>query len=156
MMLRGSLVLVDTNVLLTATDSSRPGFKEARELFTRALASGVHLCVSGQIIREYLVVATRPATVNGLGLSFLDAIHNVQALQRRLVFLEESELVSSELLSLVQKYELSGKRIHDANIVALMHAERISLLISCDPKDFSLFSTIEVLPPEVFLQRLGE
>ena len=52
-MMRGSLVLLDTNILLTATDRSRPGFEEARELFTSAIASGVHLCVSGQIIREY-------------------------------------------------------------------------------------------------------
>lgn len=154
MMMRGSLVLVDTNILLTATDSSRPGFKEARELFTRAPASGVHLCVSGQIIREYLVVATRPATVNGLGLSPSDAKYNIQALQRRLVFLEEDERVSSELLSLVQKHELSGKRIHDANIVALMHKEDISLLISCNPEDFSPFSEIEVMRPKYFLKQL--
>lgn len=148
----GELILLDTNILLTATDRSRQGFEEARELFTRALELGVHLCVSGQIIREYLVVATRPIEVNGLGLSPSEAVHNIHSFTRRLVFLEESELVSSELLSLIQKHELNGKRIHDTNIVALMHVEHINTIISCNPEDFSPFSHIQVMSIRSFLQ----
>jgi predicted nucleic acid-binding protein len=150
--MRGELILLDTNILLTATDNSRPEFKEARELFGRALESGVHLCISSQIIREYLVAATRPVEVNGLGLSPSGAVHNIHTFKRRLIFLEETELVSSELVNLVLRHELRGKKIHDANIVAFMQVENIHKLISCNPEDFVPFSHIQVLSIESFLQ----
>lgn len=37
------------------------------------------LDTSGQIVREYLAVATRPVTANGLGMPQLDAVANARA-----------------------------------------------------------------------------
>ena len=59
----GELLLDDTNVFLSATDRSRKHHAEARELLQAAGAGKAILAVSGQIIREYLVVATRPVEV---------------------------------------------------------------------------------------------
>ncbi len=53
-------VLVDTNVLLTATTPARALHTEALEVLNEWPAQGFALCVSGQVFREYLVVATRP------------------------------------------------------------------------------------------------
>jgi predicted nucleic acid-binding protein len=154
--MRGELALVDTNILLTATDRFRPEHAEARKLFLQAISAGVHLCVSGQIIREYLVVATRPVEVNGLGLAVADAIHNIETFKRHLLFLEETEPVTSRLLTLVSTYNLAGKRIHDANIVALMDEQNIKLLVTQNPEDFSLFTELKTVSPGLFLTRLLE
>ena len=62
----GDTLFVDTNVLLTATDESRPLHREATRLLTGEVIQGLSLAASGQVLREYLVVATRPADVNGL------------------------------------------------------------------------------------------
>ena len=64
----GDILFVDTNVLLTATDESRPQHRDAGRLFGESGLHGLHLAASGQILREYLVVATRPPDTNGLGL----------------------------------------------------------------------------------------
>ena len=87
----GDILFVDTNVLLAATDRSRPSHADACRLVAGASRYGCHLALSGQILREYLVVATRPVEVNGLGLSPDQAIRNLAAFRRHAVFLEETE-----------------------------------------------------------------
>ncbi|MDY7027235.1 MAG: PIN domain-containing protein [Spirochaetota bacterium] len=152
--MRGELSLVDTNILLTATDRSRPEHTAAREVFLQAPAAGAHLCISGQIIREYVVVATRPVEVNGLGLTSDEAIHNIESFKRRMLFLEETEPVTIELISLVRKYKLSGKAIHDANIIALMHEQNIHMLITQNPDDFADFPDLQIFSPSSFIEAL--
>ena len=56
----GETVFIDTNVLLCATDRFRRHHDEARGVFRAARDAGFSLALSGQIVREYLVVATRP------------------------------------------------------------------------------------------------
>jgi len=82
-MTRGSLLLLDTNVLLAATDVSRDSHALCTELFQLPVGTGVHLVTIGQILREYLVVATRPVEVNGLGLDTTDAVRNIRAFRTR-------------------------------------------------------------------------
>src|SRR5437899_12825018 len=82
-------VFVDTNVLLAATDEGRADHAGAVEVLQQWPASGTVLYTSGQILREYLVVTTRPTAVNGLGLSRRDAVANVERLRTRLRFLDE-------------------------------------------------------------------
>ena len=63
----GEILFADTNVFLSATDRSREHHAEARELLQAAGAGKAVLAVSGQIIREYLVVATRPVITSTSG-----------------------------------------------------------------------------------------
>jgi predicted nucleic acid-binding protein len=65
---------VDTNVLLEATDEKRRFHQACVEFLERARG----LRTSAQVIREYLVVATRPVAVNGLGRALTDALMNIR------------------------------------------------------------------------------
>jgi len=69
-------VLIDTNVLLSATTPARKLHRHALTVLADWPQQGIPLWVSGQALREYLVVATRPADVNGLGLAVEDALAN--------------------------------------------------------------------------------
>ena len=144
-MTRGELVVFDTNVLLTATDRSRPGHERARRLFARCLRFGVHPAACGQIIREYLVVATRPVSVNGLGLACEDAVANVTNLGRLIVILPELADVVSALSEIVLSSRVSGKRIHDANIVAIMQTHAVRTLVTENTDDFRPFPACRAL-----------
>ena len=137
--------LVDTNVLLCATDRSRHRHSEARDLFRTSRAGGYTLALSGQIVREYLVVATRPAEVNGLGMNCADALHNISRIATRAIYCEETEAVSARLRALIGIYSLSGKRIHDANVVATMAEHDIGWLITENKPDFEVFREIQTL-----------
>ncbi len=139
----GEIVFLDTNVLLSATDESRSSHKDAKMILKSASFSGCHFGISGQIIREYLVVATRPVDVNGLGLDTDSAVNNVDEIRKRTVFYGETESVATSLRSLARDHALAGKRIHDANVVATMVAHNISKLITDNGSDFSPFQEIE-------------
>ena len=141
----GEVVFVDTNVLLSATDESRAHHREAFRLIAESGARGVHLAASGQILREYLVVATRPAEVNGLGLAVADAIANLRQFRRCLHTNDETEAVASRLRDLGLRHGLRGKRFHDANIVATMAAHGIRTLVTENEDDFKTFDEIDTI-----------
>ena len=140
----GDIVFLDTNVLLSATDTSRPRHKQAQYVFHASLDTGYHLAISGQVVREYFVVATREPEENGLGLSPEDAVSNIETFTRRTVLIEESEEVSDYVTGMVRKYNLQGKRIHDANIAATMKSHSVRSLVTDNPGDFTGFDEITV------------
>lgn len=153
-MTRGSVLFLDTNVLLAATDRSRTEHSSCAALLREAEVAGCHLACTPQILREYLVVSTRPIDVNGLGLSTGGALANIRSFRRRLILLEESTKVLEKLLALVADHELTGKRIHDANIVAAMTAHRLDTLVTSNPNDFREIFRDRVVGPSECLAEL--
>jgi predicted nucleic acid-binding protein len=77
-------ILVDTNVLLSATAPLRPLHRAALTVLNDWPNQGMVLATTSQVLREYLVVETRPAEVNGLGLGVDDALSNVAAFRGRM------------------------------------------------------------------------
>ena len=78
---RPDRVMLDTNVLLAATDEGRAEHRDALTIMNEWAAGDTTLCTSGQILREYLAVATRPTEQNGLGLKPADAVSNMRAIR---------------------------------------------------------------------------
>ncbi len=141
----GELIFIDTNILLSATDISRPSFSAAKALLNLIIQAGYSPVITGQIIREYLVVATRPIQVNGFGMTAGDAVHNIKEFQKRLVVYNEKRSSAELLQHLVLEHQLIGKRIHDANIAAVMKTHGIRYIVTDNTADFSCFSDINVL-----------
>lgn len=147
-------VVLDTDVLLAASDTGRAEYVSARAALDEWPAVGTTLYTSGQILREYLSVATRPANRNGLGLSQTDAVGNVRALQGRLRMLAENEKVTSRLLKLLDNVECTGKQVHDANIVATMLAHGVDTLVTINIDDFTRFEPqLKVVPLRLHRRR---
>lgn len=135
-------VVLDTNVLLAATDTGRTEYAKAREALDEWPARGTALYTTGQILREYLSVAARPEERNGLGLSQADSVSNARALCGRLRLLAENEKVSERLLALLDDISCSGKQVHDANIVATMLVHGVDTLITINVDDFTRFEKL--------------
>ncbi|MEP6814138.1 MAG: type II toxin-antitoxin system VapC family toxin [Marmoricola sp.] len=131
--------VLDTNVLLAATDLARQEHEQAVAAIDVWPASGMVLYTSGQILREYLSVATRRVDQNGLGMTRLDAVANVRALRARLNVLSEDIKVSDRLLELLETVECTGKQVHDANIVATMLVHGIDTVVTMNIDDFARF-----------------
>jgi predicted nucleic acid-binding protein len=132
--------LLDTNVLLAATDQGRAEHASALDVFNEWPVAGTALYTTGQIIREYLSVSTRPSDLNGLGLAQADAVANVRQLRERLRFLAESDRVNEQLLDLLDQVECRGKQIHDANVVATMLVHGVDTVVTINTQDFARFS----------------
>lgn len=141
------LFLVDTNVLLEATDERR----RFHSACVRLLETYPQLRTSSQVIREYLAVATRPVTANGLALSVADALENVREFRRALRLLPEEKPILPAFLSLLKEIPCQGKRIHDAHLVATAVVHRVRTLVTLNTRDFEPFAsriaTIE--PPDL-------
>jgi len=137
--LRPDRAMLDTNVLLAATDEGRPEHKQALMIINEWPGRGTVLYTSGQIMREYLAVATRPASRNGLGLQQADALRNVRALRERTSLLAEDSKVADRLLALLEDIACGGKQIHDANVVATMLVHGIDTVVTLNVDDFTRF-----------------
>jgi len=155
MIARGSVLFLDTNVLLAATDRSRSEHGDCVALLDKAAPAGCHLACTPQIIREYLVVATRPVAANGLGLGVADTLANVRQTSSRVTFLEESREVARRLLELVGEHALAGKQIHDANIVASMKVHGVETLVTSNTGDFAGLHGGQLLAPAEAVRELG-
>ncbi len=51
--------VIDTNLLIYATVSGNPWHNEARSWLTKLQQDNMTLCITTQIVREYLVILTR-------------------------------------------------------------------------------------------------
>jgi predicted nucleic acid-binding protein len=136
---RPDRVMLDTNVLLAATGESRAEHGDALTILNEWAAGDTTLCTSGQILREYLAVATRPTEQNGLGLKPADAVSNVRAFRERTAFLAEDARVADRLQGLLADVECSGKQVHYANVVATMLAHDVGTVVTMNVADFAGF-----------------
>jgi predicted nucleic acid-binding protein len=134
---------IDTNVLLASTDTSRSDHSEALAFLQAGMVGEQRLFASGQILREYLVVSTRPTQANGLGLTSSEALENIREFQSCVQLLDENADVAEQLLALVHTHGLKGKRIHDANIAATMRAHGLARIRTANTGDFAPFEGIE-------------
>lgn len=132
-------VMLDTNVMLAATDARRRGHGDALRVLNEWPVKGASLCVSVQVLREYLVTATRPVESNGLGVPVPEALANVRDLRERTTLLPESGRVLDRLLNLLRDVACAGKQIHDANLVATMLAHNVHAIVTMNLKDFARF-----------------
>jgi predicted nucleic acid-binding protein len=136
---RPDRVMLDTNVLLAATDEGRAEHHDALTILNEWAAGDTTLCTSGQILREYLAVATRSAEHNGLGLKPADAVSNVRAIRERTAFLVEDARVADRLQGLLADVECGGKQVHDANVIATMLAHGVGTVVTMNVEDFARF-----------------
>lgn len=142
-------VVLDTNVLLAATDTGRGEHDQALAALNEWPAQGTTLYTSGQILREYLAVATRPQSANGLGLSRADSVANARSLAQRMRTLDETDKVRRRLWDIIGTVDCAGKQVHDANVVATMLAAGVETLVTMNVGDFMRFDdliSVEALP----------
>jgi len=143
--------LVDTNVLLEATDERRQHHKDARTLVETVNP----LVLPAQVIREYLAVATRPIPANGLGMSMADALENVRQFRILIRLLPEEKPILPTFLKLIETVPCAGKRIHDAHLVATAMVHRVRTVVSLNGDDLAPFAreVAVVTPSQALRQR---
>ena len=143
---RGMKVLLDTNVLLEATDEGRKLHNQALGIFQNAVATGVELFLATQVIREYLVVATRPVANNGLGMDTASALDNISQFRRRASLIAETIQAGELFLVWATRYGISGKRLHDLQLLASASAAGLDGVLTANEADFPETGSIKILP----------
>ena len=101
-------------------------------------------------MREFLVVLTR-GEVFSHRFTPTEALNTFAALRPSLVVLQETDDAFERLLALVGTYDVKGKAIHDAQVVATMLAHGVTPLATYNQSDFTRYTeiTLESPPPPV-------
>ncbi len=117
--------LPDSNIVLRFVQPSDPLYQIVSQAIDELQQNGEKINLVPQILVEFWVVATRPANVNGLGMTTDEAEKQLENLQKLFTVLPENEKIFDEWKTLVTKYKVSGKPAHDARIVAAMTVHQI-------------------------------
>jgi len=136
-------LFVDTNVLVYANVLETPFHARALKAINVADQAGRTLWISRQVIREYLVVMTRPQAFENL--SRTTVLEQVEQFIAQFQVADDSPAVTAHLLALMQTYAIGGKQVHDANLVATMQANHIRCLLTHNEKDFQRFAELITL-----------
>lgn len=134
-------LFLDTNILVYLSDEESIFHKEVLKQF-ETLQRKYELWISRQVLREYAVVITRASVSEFLTDDLLDDLNKWGSFFH---VADETEEVTEALKKLIKKYELKGKRIHDANIVATMIVNDISLICTVNENDFEKIEEISLL-----------
>lgn len=140
-------VLLDTNVLCRRAERGHPQHAEAEFAVTKLHGAGHDLCLVPQILCEYWVVATRPASENGLDMPPGVADKAIDLWLELFLIFRDERGIFSRWRELVRQYEVKGKCAHDARIVAAMQRHSLTQLLTFNSSDFRRFPGIELLDP---------
>ena len=122
--------------------------RETVRVAMKALAARGHeLHIVPQVLIELWVVATRPASNNGLGFSTTEAGFELTRLKSIFVLLPDTPGIYTVWENLVTQYQVSGKPAHDARLVAAMQVHGITSILTFDKKGFSRYTGVEVVHP---------
>lgn len=139
-------ILADTNVLLRTAQPQHPHFVTTLRALDVLRNKGERLHIAPQNIVEFWAVATRPAGVNGLGLTVEQTATELDSLKSLFILLPEAP-IHAEWERIVRKYRVSGKNVHDARLVASMIVHGVRDILTFNVLDFSRYNEISVLDP---------
>jgi predicted nucleic acid-binding protein len=141
-------ILLDTNVLVRAIQRSHPASRMAANA-VKTLHGAQHvLCIAPQNVAKFWNVCTRPAAVNGLGLSIAATDRYASRLERMLLVLPDSMETFREWRRLVVQHNVIGAKVHDTHLVATMKVHRLDRILTFNMQDFGRYEGITAIHPE--------
>jgi len=140
-------LLLDTNILLRLAQTSSPDHLAAKSAVLGLSQAQVILCVVPQVIYEFWVVATRPLTVNGLGMDVTSADRSIFGIMQDYLLLKDERGILGHWRTLVVTNAVSGKTAHDARLVAAMTRHSVSSILTFNTTDFVRYPGIQVFSP---------
>ena len=140
--------VVDTNVLLRQLEPEHDHHRAAIAATMHLIESGETLYVAAQSIAEFWSVATRPAAQNGLGFGVASAASAAAEIERTFeVLLSDEAIVYQHWKRLIVERRVTGRRVFDARLVAVMLAHGVARLLTFNGADFAGLG-VTVLEPQ--------
>jgi predicted nucleic acid-binding protein len=141
-------ILLDTNILLRLSEKSSPHHLIARAALKRLAEDGYTFSIASQSIAEFLAVASRSVADRGLGLTPADSDSQLASLTLTVETLYDSPMILRELRRLVTTYQVIGKSVHDAKLVAVMQVNDIEEILTFNGRDFTRYKAITIVEPQ--------
>ena len=141
--------LLDTNILGRLIQKNHPMHPETVAAVRKLRKNEETLCIIPQNLIEFWVVATRPATSNGLGLTVDEAVKEVRKFKRLFSLQLDAPSIYARWERLVKHHKVMGKTGHDTHLVAAMLTHNLTHLLTFNTADFKRYSDcITVIAPK--------
>ncbi len=132
--------LLDTGILLRLIDESDPPHNLVESAVGKLGNQGFEVFITTQNIAEFWNVATRPKANNGLELPPAEVAHLfTSSIEPLVAVLPERELFHSEFRRLLVHYNVVGKQVHDARLVAMMLSWQVTHILTLNERNFQRF-----------------
>jgi predicted nucleic acid-binding protein len=142
-----ALYLLDTTILVRIADPKSEKQGLALQAVSRLLREGHALFLCAQVIAEFWSVVTRPIEVNGLGFEPTRVRAEIDRAREQFPVLHDTPDTFYRWLTLVTDHGISGKRVHDIKLLALMLEHNLTHLLTFNPRDFPVTKGITVVDP---------
>ncbi len=147
--------LADTNLLLRLADPASSQHLIATEALAQLVGRGDEVFLTPQNFMEFWAVATRPVAANGFGWNTERTAREATELQRRFPLLDDSPEIFIRWLALVKEFAVTGKRVHDARLVAVLLVHSVEYLITFNLSDFAGFPWVALVDPRTLAMPSG-
>jgi len=142
------LILIDSNILVFGANPSSPFHQDSVAAPSNLRQRGGLPCIFPQNLYEFWAVATRPINVRGLGMGTAQAQAELTRIKSLFRFLPDTPAIYPAWETLVVQHAVSGKKAHDARIVAAMKVHGLTHLLTFNGDDFKRFRDITVIEPK--------
>ena len=146
------MILIDTNVLLQTEEARCDQHEAARRalhiLFSSKALIGI---IFPQIIAEYWSICTRPQREDhrgGFGWTNSITSERAAAWEKAYTLFRDKPEIYDRWRYLITHYNVKGKKVHDARLVAAMLVHDIGHILTFNGDDFKRFDEITVLHPD--------
>jgi predicted nucleic acid-binding protein len=129
--------LLDTNILVRLANAADKHHADAARAVLELHRRGEVLNITPQVLIEFRSVATRPAAINGLGLSTVDAETQAAGFEAAFPMLPETPDIFPAWKALVGALGVIGKQVHDARLVAVCHVHKVTHLLTFNVTHFA-------------------
>ena len=140
--------LLDTSILGRLANRKDALYRIAVRAVVELHARGQSLHVTPQNLIEFRSFATRPVSVNGLGLSDSMAEFKASLFESTYSLLPDTADIFPAWKQVVKAGAVLGKHVHDARLVAVCHAHGITHLLTFNTGHFVRLASI---PPGVVI-----
>jgi predicted nucleic acid-binding protein len=146
-------VLLDTSILVRLANTADLQYPVALEAILELHRSGETLFTTPQVFVEFRNVSTRPKSVNGLGLTSIEAELKATGFESRFPILPDQPAIHTAWKLIVSQADVLGKQVHDARLVAVCHVHQVAKILTFNGRHFSRFSSLhpglQILDPFV-------
>src|SRR6476620_5895750 len=117
--------LIDTNVLVRLANARDPLNPVATRAVTELRRRGETLHLTPQALIEFRSVATRPAGLNGLGMTPVGAEAEAAGFEAKFPLLPDTPAIFPAWKAVVGALGVVGKQVHDDRLVAVCQAHAV-------------------------------
>lgn len=129
--------LIDTNLFGRLANTADLQFAIADRAVRELHRRGEVLYIAPQILIEFRNLATRPKTMNGLGLPAVTAEVKAAIFEATFPLLGETPDIYPAWKALVSALGIIGKQVHDARLVAVCHVHAVTHLLTFNVSHFA-------------------